>query len=287
MGFLMAGLGAIFAACKDLISKKLSFQLDGTLSTFASFAFALPFYVVAQTVLVWLGIETIPWTFAFWGYVALRALTDSFAEGLKMHALACAEISLVAMFFSLSPIFLLFFSPLLTNDPFDWPVAIAVMVSVAGSLVLVVKPGDRGWAEQRQGILLASGSALCFSLNSCFDRLAVSEGAPVVSAFAMTLLSAFMVFPFVAFRPASFQGLKQNQTGLWSRGLLEVVFMASKMSAMQFLPAPQVICIQRLSLLLSIVGGWLFFNERDFSRRFSAGLLILAGALMVIWSSVR
>src|SRR5438128_5587010 len=50
MGFLAAVLSAGLSSAKDLLSKRLAFRLDGTVSTFASFFFALPYYVVVLAV---------------------------------------------------------------------------------------------------------------------------------------------------------------------------------------------------------------------------------------------
>src|SRR5205809_7287613 len=69
MGLLAALLSAVFASAKDLVSKKLASGLDGTASTFASFAFALPFYAVLLIVLWLLGQETFTCYLAFLGLV--------------------------------------------------------------------------------------------------------------------------------------------------------------------------------------------------------------------------
>jgi len=43
MGIIAVFLSTIFSTTKDVLSKKLSVQIDGMASTFASFGFALPF----------------------------------------------------------------------------------------------------------------------------------------------------------------------------------------------------------------------------------------------------
>jgi len=283
MGFLTALLSAVFSAAKDLLSKRLAFRMDGTASTFASFAFALPFYVVLLLVLWVMGVETATWSTWFLLLVMLRAITDTLAEWLKMYALAHGDISIVATFFSLSPLFLLVTSPLITGDPLSILDVVAVVLVVGGSLFMVYRPSHAGWRQQGRGILLASGAAVFFSLNSCFDRLAVQHGTPVFAGFTMTLLSALFLTPFVIGNSQRIGALRSQWRGLTSRGALEIAFMVCKLSALQYLAAPDVVALQRLSLLLSIIGGRVFFKETDFKRRFAAGLLILAGAAVVGW----
>jgi drug/metabolite transporter (DMT)-like permease len=283
MGLIASLLSAVFSSAKDLMSKRLAFQLDGTTSTFASFAFALPFYVVVLASLLLLGKEVLTWSLAFLTLVLLRSVTDALAEGMKMHAFAHGDISVVATFFSISPLFLLITSPLITGDPLSVPGAGAVMLVVGGSLLLVYRPSTKGWTGQKRAILLAAGASLFFSLNSCFDRLAVQHGTPVFAGFGMTLLSAVFLLPLIVHRRERLRALRVHQAGLWLRGLLEVAFMVSKLCALQYLQAPYVVGVLRLSLLLSIIGGRVFFREQDFGRRLAAGILILGGVFLIAW----
>jgi drug/metabolite transporter (DMT)-like permease len=161
----------------------------------------------------------------------------------------------------------------------------AVVLVVAGSLAMVYNPYAAHWAGQRKGILLAAGASLFFSLNSCFDRLAVQKGTPVFSGFSMTFLSALFLLPLIIGRKDRLDALREHRAGLWLRGLLEIAFMVCKLYALQFLQAPYVVGIQRLSLLLSIIAGRVFFQEPDFARRLAAGVLILAGVALIAWLS--
>jgi uncharacterized membrane protein len=283
MGLLAALFSATLAGAKDLLSKRLAFDIDGTTSTFASFAFALPFYVVVLVVLYAMDLETFDYSLGFFMLVVLRATTDTVAEWMKMHAFSHGDISLISTFFSLSPLFLLITSPLITHDPLSISEAVAVILVVGGSLVLVYHPSASGWREQRKGILLATGAALFFSLNSCFDRLAVQKGTPVFAGFTMTLLSATLISPFIIGNAKRKTALWENQGTLWLRGLFEVLFMVPKLFAMQHMHAPFVVGLMRLSLLFSIVGGHVFFREKDFARRLAAGILIIGGVVLIAW----
>jgi uncharacterized membrane protein len=316
MGLIAALASAVLASAKDLISKRLAFRLDGTASTFASFAYALPFYVLILTALHFLGEDIFTLSWAFFLLVLLRSITDTLAEWLKMSAFTHGDISLVVSFFSLSPVMMLFTSPLITGDvPSVWG-ATAVVIVTIGSLVLVwprnglrliadengtenrIADLSRGsFAAQKKAIVLASLAALFFSLNSCFDRLAVQFAIPgheyeirnlhatfhraAYSGFAMTALSAMFLLPFVAGNWVRLARLGSSWRGLWLRGFLEAAFMVCKLSALVYWQAPYVAGFQRLSLVLSIIGGKVFFKERDFGRRLAAGMLILAGIVLL------
>jgi drug/metabolite transporter (DMT)-like permease len=297
MGLIAALSSAVLASAKDLVSKRLAFRLDGTASTFASFAYALPFYVLILAVLYFAGEETFALSGAFLLLVLLRSITDTLAEWLKMSAFTHGDISLVVSFFSLSPVIMLFTSPLITGDvPSFWGSAAVVIVTI-GSLLLVYRPTSAGFAAQKKAVLLATCAALFFSLNSCFDRLAVQKALPgfetadrsvgstvvraAYSGFAMTLLSAIFLLPLIAGNKLRLASLGASWRGLWLRGFLEAAFMVCKLSALVYWQAPYVAGFQRFSLILSIIGGRVFFKEADFGRRFAAGILILSGIALI------
>jgi ABC-type dipeptide/oligopeptide/nickel transport system permease subunit len=77
MGLALAIFSCVFATAKDLVSKRLAGQLDGTVSTFASFAFAVPYYVLVLGVLYLFGQEPFAITRAFLLLVLLRSIISS------------------------------------------------------------------------------------------------------------------------------------------------------------------------------------------------------------------
>ncbi len=283
MGLLAALLSTVFSSSKDLMSKRLAYRLDGTVSTFASFAFALPFYLLLLSVLWLLGLEKFTCSVMFLTLVLLRSSTDTVAEWMKMHAFAHGDLSIVVLVLSLSPLVLLITSPLITGDPLRGAEIASIVLVVAGSILMVYRPSTRKGPTQTRGILLAAGAALFFSLNSCFDRLAVERGTPAFSGFTMTLLSALFLTPLVLGRAHRIDALRTHYLDFLIRGLLETSFMVCKLFALQSMHAPTLASIQRLSLLLSIIGGRVFFKEEDFARRLAGGCLIVAGVLLLIW----
>jgi drug/metabolite transporter (DMT)-like permease len=311
MGIVAALLSAVFSTSKDVLSKKLAVKIDGTVSTFASFSFALPFYLILLAGLWLLGHDIFTFPVTFWWLVVARAVTDVFAEGMKMYSFAHGDISLVNILFSFSPLWVVILTPLLTTDKLSIPGVLAVVLVVAGSTIAVYRPSHPDWARQRKGILLAIGASVFFALNSIYDRLAVGEELdnaasqsqiiteltedhwqqatsflvkPAVAGFAMTALSAALLVPFVLSRK-SLAGLHLYHRGLSVRGLLEVTFMVCKLVAMKWLAPSYVVGLQRTSVLLSIIAGRVIFKERDFARRMLAGFIILLGVAWIVWVS--
>ena len=282
MGFLIAFLSTFVHTAKDLVSKKLTLAIDGTTSTFCSFAYALPFYLILLGVCYLFGYEVITFSTHFLLLVLLRSLSDSGAEWCKMQAIGYAEISLIAPFLALSPVFLLVFSPLITGDPLTANGVLAIVLSLGGSAFLLSKPKGTRSPEAMKGIGFGIMSSFFFSLNICFDRLAVQVASPVFSGFMMTLVATFFFLPAVVLRRDRLTSIAGAGRLLSLRGGLEVAFMVTKLSALTFLQAPYVAAVSRLSILFSIIGGRILFKEEDLKRRLIAGLLIVSGAVVAV-----
>ena len=281
-GVLVALLSTLFVTAKDVTSKSLAFRVDGTVSAFASFAFALPYYFVVLLVLHLCGVESFAVKSGFFLFIIFRALSDTLAEWMKMHALTEGDLSLVTALLSLYPAILLITSPLITGDPLT-PAAIgSTLIIVAGTIVLVYRPRGSTAKVPARAVLLGLGAAFFFSINTSLDRMAAQTGSPVYSGFLMTLLAGvFLTVPLLR-RPGWKAALAGNTRGFFIRGFFEIGFMVTKLYALSVLPAPYVIAITRLALLFTIVSGKVMFNELDFTRRFTAGVAICGGVIWMI-----
>lgn len=281
IGLSFALSAATFQTAKDIISKKLSAKVDSTVSTFASFAYAVPFYALALGILWSLGLETFYVSAGFWSWVILRALSDLGAEWCKMHGMQFGDLSVVSSLFALSPAFLLVTSPLITGDIPTVQGVVGVLITVLGTLIVVHKPRGAGIIDRR-AIFFGLASAAFFSLNSCFDRMAVQTASPTLSGFVMTFFAGLAVLPHMFRGESRFVNLRSESKLFWTRGFLELIFMVSKLCALQYMQAPYVVAIQRLAILFSIFSGHFIFHEKQLGQRLFGGAVVLAGVLVIL-----
>lgn len=283
MGILAAILSAFLSAIKEIVSKKLSGKVDATVSTFASFAFAVPYYLVVIA-LCWLsGFENFKFAPGFFYWIIFRSLSDAFAELFRMHAYKYGDLSVVSSLFSLYPIILLITSPLITGDKLTAAGAVSVIVTIVGTIVILYKPRNAKDRIDPKAILFSLAAAICFSLNSCFDRLAVQTGTPLMSGFMMTLLAGVFILPMMLRKSAQLPQLAQYRVPFLQRGFFEITFMVVKLYALTLLQAPYVVGLQRISVLLSVVSGRVFFKEEHFVQRLIGACLVVAGVVSIVF----
>lgn len=278
MGFLLALFAATFGTAKDIVSKKLSFNVDGSTSAFASFAFAMPGYLLLLLIGVLNGHEYFSVTSMFWVYVICRSLTDTVAESTKMYALSHGELSAVVSIISLHPVFTLFTSPLLTGDPVTFKMALGVIITVLGSITIIYD--GKSWPP-KNAILYALICSLFFSLNNCFDRLSVTNGSPIFSGMIMNLLAGIFLIPSLL-KLGKSKLLVSNWRPFLLRGCLESCFMAIKLTALQTITSPELGAIMRLTILFSVFSGNLMFKEHGLFRKVIGAVITVIGVSFII-----
>ena len=282
-GIPIAFMAAAFAGSKDLVSKKLSFNVHSLVSTLASFSYALPFYLLALTLSWFLGYEDFVLSPAFFLFVLLRSITDSFAESFKMYSLEKGDVSLVMPFVSLSPVFLLFLSPCLTGEPISFLGTAGILIIVAGCIIILNKFSSDKFKSSLRVVGTSLISAFFFALNACFDWLAVHEASPVMSGFAMSLCSCFLILPLMGRVPNWKSQFRTNYKPFLLRGVFEAAFMISKLAALQFISAHYTSALTKTSILVSIIGGGFLFKEENIKRRLLGSALIIIGVVIIIF----
>jgi len=281
LGIIALILSTLFATGKDLVSKKVSNEISATVSACTSFIFALPWYLIFLLILYLFDENTFKYSGFFLTFVFLRAITDSFAELFKMYALQNGEISFIANFFSLTPIFLVFLAPFITGDKITELGLLGLLIIVSSSLFLLTSPKE---VIPWKGIIYALSSAFFFSLNICLDRLAVQHAGPVFSGFMMTLFSGFfLLLPMLRTRNWKPQ-CTSNYKFLTLRGLFEVIFMSLKLLGLQYIEPQYASGIQKLTLVFSVSIGGKAFHEKEQGKRILISLFIILGSFLIIYS---
>lgn len=279
LSIFSALVASILVAAKDVVSKKVSTAVNPLVSSFASFLFAIPYYLLILAVLWMLGIEDFTFNAGFWSFVVLRALSDTCAESGRMLALKRGEFSSVASIISLHPIITLIISPLITGDQINSSIVYGVLFASLGtyffSMVAI--------RIDLKTFLISIATAVFLSLNNCFDRLSVLSASPTMSGFAMNTLAALLTWPLALLavgKKGSFGELHASRKPFLLRGFFETVFMVTKLYAMTVLQAPVLSAILRLSLVFQVIAGKTIFHEKDLVYRIIGSMLIIAGSIV-------
>jgi drug/metabolite transporter (DMT)-like permease len=209
---------------------------------------------------------------AFWGYG---------------RSLARGDLSLVVPLINLSPLVLMGIGPWLLGE---WPTARAgsgVLLLAAGALLLAVTGGGRPGPPL--ALLTAPGAptmllvALLWGLGAGIDKLGVLASGPLPWVIGLNLVVGLPLL-----LPALAAGERLAPPGRWpalvAYGLLGCLGMLCQMLALGSTAVVHVIAIKRLSTLFSAGVGVLLLGEPLGVLRLPAAALMLAGAVLLLWS---
>lgn len=289
MWLFFAALTAFFEACKNATGKQSLKSLDeySVLFSFMSVG------VVMLAPVLWATGGIPPVKPGFWGALLMGGGLNILAFTLYIRALKLADLSLTVPLVTLTPLFLLATSPLIVQEWPTWADGVGVVLLVMGSYVLNLQPLTTPWAATMLAPLLAmtrnpgSRLMLCvaflWSITSNFDKIGVVNSSPLFWAIALFAVIATGMVPFVFFRNKS-KGLKPL-VAQWQilgiTGGFNAIAITAQMLALTMAPVAQVIAVKRMSALLSVLFGHLFFGEKGLKVRLIGAGIMVSGVVIM------
>jgi len=145
-------------------------------------------------------------------------------------------------------------------------------------------PGRRPGVSRGPGILAALGVALCTSVYSLIDGIAVRRAAPAPYQVAVLGLSGLLLAPRALrrYRPAMLlaEGLRQ-----WPRivaaGVLMMLGYTLVLRAYQIERLAYAGAVREVSVVLAALVGWLWLGESFGPRRLAGALAVFLGILIL------
>jgi uncharacterized membrane protein len=281
--FLFAGFTALFESLKDLQSKRVVTQVDIYLVSWSLFALMLP--VMAGC---WFMHLIPPLGPQFVLALGVGGVLNAITVLLFVTAISSSDLSITVPLLTLSPAFLLITSPWLVGEYPTVPDIIGVVLILAGSYVLNLNQKQRGYLAPLRAILEQRGPrlmlmvAFLWSITSNFDKIGVRNSTPSFWVIALFSFIAILLLPIIALK--SHQPLKQIQSHYCSLlliGGLSSLTVLLQMQAIQLTLVTRVIAIKRLSTLLGVFWGHLFFKETGIRERAMGAILMILGVFFI------
>jgi len=210
---------------------------------------------------------------------------------LYIKALRLSPLSLTLPFLALTPVFLIFVSYILLGERVSFAGGIGILFIAAGSYTLHISKIREGIFEplraitRERGSVLMIGVALIYSLTSTLGKVAIQHSSPLF--FGSTYFTALALF----FAPIAFYKNKEkkmeNKTifSVILPGIFYSLMVVSHMIAISLAKVAYVISVKRMSLIIGVLYGYLFFKEKNIGERFIGASLMFIGFIMVVTAS--
>ena len=238
----------------------------------------------------------------FWGWVAAMVPLEMAAMLLYMTAIRDHPLSLTLPYLAFTPVFVILIAFVVLGERVTPSGAAGVILVACGAWLLNVRHARyddwRSWAEPLRAILYEPGSrmmmavAVIYAFTSTMGKAAMQYMGPHhFGAFYFALLGLAALIVFGLPQPSRLlRALGRSRQGgrsgghFW--GVLAVVGLNAAMIYTHFLALARVdvaymISVKRTSLLFGILYGALVFREPDLVTHLPAGVLMLAGVVLI------
>jgi uncharacterized membrane protein len=280
---VFAILTAFFESLKDVSSKHSLRNLDVYIVAWVANIFAVIFLL---PLLLLSGIPKIEPQ--FWIALFIGGSLNIVSFTLYIRALEIADLSLTVPLVTLTPLFLLFTSPLIVHENPTVADAVGILLIVAGSYVLNLRESKNGCFAPLRALLRNKGSrfmlmvAFIWSITSNFDKVGVVHSSPLFWSTSLYSYLAVGMFPIAFFNSRrKFHQILPNLKPLMIIGLFHAIAITFQMIAITYTLVTQVIAIKRMSALISVLFGHFLFHEKGLQERLAGAAIMVFGVIVM------
>ncbi len=284
MWIFYALLTAFLFATSDALTKRVLFSRDEYFVAWVRLLFALPVLLIS---LLYIKIPQLDTT--FWSSFSIALPLEITAIILYTKALKVSPISLTMPFLALTPVFLIFVSYILLGERVSISGGIGILLIATGSYTLNIHKVRQAITEPIKAILKEKGSimmimvAFIFSITSSLGKMAIEHSSPVFFGSFYFVLVTLLFTPIAAVKNrGKIIITKKDIMPLSSIGITYSLMIIFHMLALNLTKVAYMISVKRMSLLFSVLYGYLLFKEKKIAERTVGTMLMLAGFLLIV-----
>jgi len=283
---ILSLLTALAVASQDAWVKKYFSHLTAYDMLAFPFLFSLPLFAFTVP---FIPVPRLDHTF-YWCFLISLPL-NFIPFFIYMKAIRVSPLSLTLPYLSFTPAFMIFTGFVFLDEiPNLWGLA-GIIVTCIGGYALNLKSGKHSFLDPIKAVFKETGSwlmlivALIFSFGAVIGKKGIMHSSPLF--FTMTF---FAVLSFMTVATLLILGKIRMSTlrDDWEKGMVAgVLFFIHCLAhgfAISMVKASYMISVKRLSALIGIIYGRLFFKEKNIAVRFAGACLMLVGAVLItVW----
>lgn len=279
-------LSAFTTASNDALTKKALAAHNEYLIAWLRLLWALPFLLAT---LAFISIPSIDSIFflAFFAALPLEAI----ATVLYVKALKTSPLSLTVPFLSLTPIFLIVVPYLILGETISTLGIVGVLTIAFGGYTLNIDQTKKGFLApfiaigKERGSLIMIGVALIYSITATLGKLAIQHSSPLF--FGSTYYGALAI----ALAPIALLKGREKRKVIPPGGAIKASILpgfchaasiGAHTIAISLTQVAYMISVKRLSLLIGVLFGYMFFKETNIGERFLGTLLMIIGFALIV-----
>lgn len=217
---------------------------------------------------------------------------DIFAAIFAYRAIKIAEVSLVAPMAAFNPVFTALISWFVLHEVIQGKGILGILLICIGAYLLQVSKLNKDWLGpiktllNNQAVRLSLLAYFIWAVTPIFQKIAIAHTDPQVPPFVSLtgLVVTNIVFGIIAFKktPLHFGQVREIMPLLLIVGVLAGVGQAAAFMAFSLTNLGYATAIFKLSMVFTVILGWLFFKEKNIKDRLLGSLVMLFGVYLLI-----
>lgn len=283
---LFALLAAFSLATSDALTKKALALHNEYLVAWLRLLFSLPLLI---STLFFIPVP--PLDNHFYRAFLTALPLEIIAIILYIKALKVSPLSLTLPFLSLTPIFLIVVPYIILGEKVSFLGALGVLFIAAGGYMLNIKEFKKGVFEPFIAVKKEKGSifmiivAFIYSFTSSLGKRAIEHSSPIFFGATYIAVLVVVLTPIALYKGRDELRVIFRNGAIKSTilpGMFQSAMIISHMIAMSMTKVAYMISVKRLSLLIGVFYGYLFFKESGIKERLLGTVLMLAGFVLIV-----
>lgn len=292
IGLILALSSSFFKSGKSLSTKIASQSTnDYITSLFTRLVSAIIFLIL----LIVLNKIVVPEDNIFLFYLIINSILFAIVTVLFTKSLRVSDVSLVSPIMSLLPIFVTIPSYIILGEIPNLYAGIGILLVTLGSYALELNNESKTYIDPIKSLSHNKGVQIAFlgitiaSVIPSVDKIGIQMTNPIMWVFLTQLISGLIIGLFYLFSDNNSFKLDfyNNYKILIIVGLFNALIWIFQSYAYTYTQVSYVQSVKRVSIILSILGGYYIFDEKNIRERLFGSILILIGiTLIFIFGSI-
>ena len=277
---------AFFLATSDALAKKAVQGESEYLVAWFRLLFTLPILAIILLFIPWPELDR-----DFYMAFIIALPVELITIILYVKALKLSPLSLTVPFLALTPVFLVTVSYFLLGEEVSPAGAAGILLIAAGGYILNIDTVRRGLFEPLRSILRDKGAllmiavALLYGITSSMGKMAITHSSPLFfgASYFIALSIAFLPIALLKGRGSAKEFIRSGKyKRLFFPGVCYALMVVTHMEALSLTKVAYMISVKRTSLLMSVIYGYLLFQEGNSRGRFLGAFLMFTGFVLVV-----
>lgn len=284
--FIYALLSAFFLATSDALTKRAARDEDEYLVAWFRLCFTLPIFIILYFFIPLPDLDR-----EFFLSFAIALPLEIITVFLYVKAIKVSPLNLTLPFLSLTPLFLTFVSYIITGERVSPEGLVGIIMIAIGGYTLNADKNRSGLIEPIRAIIKEKGSVLMivvafiYSFTSSLGKVAIKHSSSLFFG-----ISYFFTLTILSGPISIWMGRKHLKDFISRRfywkllfpGFFYALMVIFHMLAMDLTKVAYMISVKRLSLIIGVIYGYLFFKEENFRQRLLSTTIMLIGFIILV-----